>query len=99
MTSRCTVCDRDREHFAHGKCRVCYDRDRKRASYVWREIDEIAVERAVRGDPPAGITPRERREAVAILTRRRFSALEISQRLQVSQRAVERHRAALRRAA
>jgi DNA-binding transcriptional ArsR family regulator len=99
MTSVCVVCGETHRHHAKGKCMRCYNRDRKRASYVWREIDEIAVERAVRGDPPAGITPRERREAVDVLTRRGFSASQVSQRLRVSQRAVERHRAALRRAA
>lgn len=87
-------------HHARGLCHNCYQRS-MRWRYVrpLREVDVIAVERAIRGDPPATLTPRERREAIAALTRYGRSAAEISRQLAITPRTVIRHRAALRVAA
>lgn len=56
-------------------------------------VDEIAVQRAMRGQP-VRLTPAERREAVHRLTRAGLSAAQIAARLRVAQRSVVRHRAA-----
>jgi hypothetical protein len=81
-------------HHGHGLCRRCYPFTSHRCAVV----DAVAVARAVAGDPPARLTPRERRAAVAELTRRGLSAPQIAARVHVTVRAVERNRAALRRA-
>jgi len=81
-------------HHGHGMCRRCYPF----TSHGRAVVDQVAVERAVAGDPPARLTPRERRAAVAELTRRGLSAPQIAARVHVTVRAVERNRAALRRA-
>lgn len=62
-------------------------------------IDEIAVERAVLGDPPATLRPCERLEVVGILTRRGYSAAQIAPVARCTERTVQRHRARLRSAA
>lgn len=63
------------------------------------DIDEIAVDRAVAGDPPVGMSPAETGTAVGILTARGLSAREIGRRLHCSPRTVARHRARARRRA
>lgn len=88
------------KHRAGGLCCRCYQWQwRRQHPRIPREVDVIAVERAVRGDPPATLTPRERREAIAALTRYGRSAAEISRQLAITPRTVIRHRAALRVAA
>jgi DNA-binding NarL/FixJ family response regulator len=62
------------------------------------EIDEVAVQRALHGDP-VRLNRFERRAAVEVLTKRGLSARKIAERLRVTERAVQRHRTAIRRAA
>lgn len=61
------------------------------------DVDEMAVERLVIGQPVKA-NAAERREAVAYLTRRKLSAPEIARRIGCTQRTVERHRQRLARA-
>lgn len=57
------------------------------------DIDRAAVERAVAGDPPRGMTPAETGIAVHILTARGLSGREIALRVRRTPRTVCRHRA------
>ena len=59
------------------------------------DIDDIAVERAMHGDPLVLTLP-ERKLAVQLLTSRGHSALEIARRVRIAPRTVERYRAAER---
>lgn len=59
-------------------------------------LDEVAVERAVAGHPPAHLTHNELQAAVNILSRRGFSISEIADRVGIATRNVQRHRAVLR---
>jgi len=61
-------------------------------------VDEVAVERAMRGEQ-LNLTPQERLEAVARLTRRGTSARETARLLHTTERHVVRLRSALRTAA
>jgi hypothetical protein len=54
-------------------------------------FDEVAVQRAMRGDP-VHLRPVERGEAVRRLTALRYSAADIAARLDVTTRSVVRHR-------
>lgn len=72
-------------------CREC-KRIRDRARYVPAEPDDAAVERAVFGDPPDRLTPRERRAAITRLDRRDYSAAVIAERVRCSPRTVHRAR-------
>ena len=56
------------------------------------EVDEVAVERAVAGAPPAGLTRAERRRAVAVLRRQGTTVAESARRLRVSERVVQQDR-------
>ncbi|WP_406298086.1 helix-turn-helix domain-containing protein [Embleya sp. NBC_00888] len=58
------------------------------------DVDQIAVDRAVAGDPPATMTPAERYEAVRRLTARGLSADRIAEMLHIVARTVQRARAA-----
>lgn len=69
------------------------------AGYRAVEPDEMAIERAVAGDPPERLTPRERAEAVRRLTGRGVSAEEIAARVRCSPRNVYYVRSTFRRAA
>lgn len=62
------------------------------------EVDPIAVERAIGGDPVRLSCP-ERSEAIARLTAAGLSANQIAERLGVASRSVTRYRARLRGAA
>lgn len=69
------------------------DREKRRTRvYVPVEPDEAAIERAVYGDTPVRLSPRERRQAIVRLGRRGFSAAEIADRLGCSTRTVFRVR-------
>lgn len=57
-------------------------------------IDEIAVQRAMAGDPPERMTRAERAEASRRLTAAGYSAAQIAARLRVNPKSVERYRAA-----
>lgn len=55
------------------------------------ELDEIAIERAMAGDP-VPLQPTERIEAVRRLTARHYSTAQIAERLGISPRSVARIR-------
>ena len=59
------------------------------------DIDDVAVERAMHGDPLVLTLP-ERKLAVQRLTSRGHSAVEIARRVRIAPRTVERYRAAER---
>lgn len=72
---------------------------RRSSGYRAVEPDEMAIERAVAGDPPERLTPRERAAAVRALNRRGLSAQEIAVRVSCSPRNVYYLRSTFRRAA
>jgi DNA-binding NarL/FixJ family response regulator len=74
-------------------------RRRRSAGYRAVEPDEMAIERAVSGDAPERLTPRERAAAVRQLDRRGLSAAEIAERVRCSERNVYYLRSTFRRAA
>lgn len=83
----------------HRYCRTCIreaHRERARANYVPRTPDEIAVERAVSGDPPEHLTPRERASAVGELCARGKSVTEIAEHVRCTDRNVWRIKSRLR---
>jgi hypothetical protein len=59
------------------------------------DVDPVAVQRAVDGDPPATLTRRERREALRVLHARGLTYDEIAQRLHTHTRMVHRDLCAL----
>ncbi|MCX5587590.1 hypothetical protein [Streptomyces erythrochromogenes] len=96
------------EHLAHNNrgwayCRACaraanrahYHRNRPPAITDRRKavVDAAAIERAVSGDPPPRLTPSERAEVVAVLTRRGCSARQIAEHARCTSRTVDRIRA------
>lgn len=101
----CASCGHERAVHAHGWCHTCYGRwhaagkpaggpPSPRAAYG-RDIDEIAVERAIAGDPGV-LNPVERRIAITTLTAAGLSAPRIAARIRCTKRTVERHRRAMR---
>jgi uncharacterized protein YerC len=89
---------RDWNEQAHLICRECV-RIRQRRYYVPAQPDEAAIERAVAGDPPERLTPRERHAAVARLHSWQLPASVIAERVGCSQRTVHRIRTSLAKAA
>ncbi|ABW14411.1 transcriptional regulator, LuxR family [Parafrankia sp. EAN1pec] len=68
----------------------------------WRgesDIDEVAVERAIAGEPPERMSIAERHHAIRRLHGKGPSAREIARRLSISSRTVQRHVALIREAA
>jgi DNA-binding NarL/FixJ family response regulator len=59
------------------------------------DLDEMSVERAVQGDPPACMTKAERLEAARRLWDRGVAAREIARILRISRRSIERYRSEL----
>lgn len=57
------------------------------------ELDEIAIERAMGGDPPAWLSKHDRAEAVRRLTADGMSAQLIAERMRITSRTVTRRRA------
>ena len=93
------------QHHARGFCRRCYPRHYYHVPSQGAGVrgggarfDEIAVERACRGDRPPLLWTREIAAAVDVLTRRGMTTLAIARQLGVTDRTVTRHRAKLRRA-
>lgn len=75
--TRCVECDRIKS---------------RRYSQTMRAPDPTAIERAIQGDPPDRLTPRERAAAVLALTERNVAAWRIAEQLGCSQRTVHRVR-------
>ncbi|MFF5643016.1 helix-turn-helix domain-containing protein [[Kitasatospora] papulosa] len=95
--------NRDNEAFntnGHRYCRTCVRLRQQGRKRTWVTVapDEIAIERAVTGDPPQRLTPRERAQAVLTLRARNISAAEAAQRVGCTPRTVwriqARHQAA-----
>lgn len=59
------------------------------------EVDEMAVERLVAGDPPETTTRAERAAAVAVLVARGLTNVRVAERLGITTRTVERLRSTL----
>jgi len=72
------------------KISIC--RPRRASVYQPVEPDEIAIERAVAGDPPGRLTPRERAAAIAQLDAWQLPAPVIAERVRCSRRTVYRVR-------
>ena len=85
----CTNCGRERTYIRRGLCWTC----RQGAQPLVDDgiVDEVAVERAMRGDPVA-LTPTERMETVRRLAKRGLSDGEIGARVGATKRSVERWR-------
>jgi len=83
----------DRKHFARGYCHTCYHRgwssgDMGRARTVHREweisrtdVDEVAVQRLMAGDPPERTRLGDREEAVRRLHALGLNDREIAERM------------------
>ncbi|MEU5580988.1 helix-turn-helix domain-containing protein [Streptomyces huasconensis] len=83
-------------------CAACHREKNRR----WRarnpqraQPDEMAVLRAVQGDPPDRLTPRERAEAIRQLTRKGLTVELTAERLRCHRNTVKRARKRLRAAA
>jgi DNA-binding NarL/FixJ family response regulator len=74
------------------ECRRAACRRWHRTHYVPAVPDEIAVDRAVMGDPPPRLTPREREAAVQRLDRRGLTARQIAEHVGCAKRTVHRIR-------
>ena len=88
----CRVTDCTEPHEAKGLCRVHYKRWKDHGDPLWeplREIDEIAVERAIRGDKPERLTVGEREEVVRRLHRLKMTDGRIAEHLDVTTNAVQ----------
>jgi hypothetical protein len=83
-------------HYANGwlYCLAC-KQARQRAQYIPAQPDEAAIERAVAGDPPERLTPRERHAAIRRLDRHPLPAQIIAERVGCSKRTVHRARQAV----
>ena len=82
-----------RNEKGHLVCLACR-RVRDRARYRPAEPDEIAIERAVAGDPPDRLTYRERRAAIRQLDTWQLPAAVSAERVRCSRRTVHRVRSA-----
>jgi hypothetical protein len=80
----------------HLYCLAC-KRLRDRERYVPVQPDDSAIERAVAGDPPDRLSPRERHAAIRRLSRSDYPAAVIAEHVRCSPRTV--HRARSRRQA
>ncbi|MFE5895862.1 helix-turn-helix domain-containing protein [Streptomyces sp. NPDC056488] len=88
----------------YARCRACnrahyriYNRTRRQhtqrqRSYIPVTPDEVAIDRAVMGDPPTRLTPRERAAAVHRLDAQGLSARQIAEQVGCTQRTVHRIR-------
>lgn len=90
----CDVPDCGRLHYAHGHCRPHHDRLRRYGTLTSpsREGDEAAVQRAIRGDRPRRLFPREREQVVSALHRRGLPDGRIAQHLDITAAGVLRIR-------
>lgn len=99
----CPECGRPRPVHPHyvadattRRCQQCgLTTSREKQARLSADVDEMAVARLTTG-APVRATRGEITEAVRILTERRLPAHTIAERLNVTRRTVERHRARLR---
>jgi DNA-binding NarL/FixJ family response regulator len=69
-----------------------FPRASRHANQWHRELDDVAVERALRGDPPARMTKAERLEVARKLTAQGVPAYKIARVVRTSVRTIERYR-------
>jgi hypothetical protein len=69
-----------------------FPRASQHANQWHRELDDVAVERALRGDPPARMSKAERFEVTRKLTARGVPAYKIARVVRTSVRTIERYR-------
>lgn len=74
------------------ECRRVHGREQHARHYVPARADEAAIARAVAGDPPERLTPRERHAAIVRLDRREYSAAVIAEHVRCTPRTVHRAR-------
>ena len=84
----CTIAGCSRRHRCLGYCEAHYRRYRRYGDPLGQPtrdtyVDEIAVARAVNGEPPAHLTQAEREEAVRRLHARGLNDRQIGERLGV----------------
>ena len=79
--------------FCSRRCASLTNWERYNASR--QEVDEMAVDRLIHGEPVTA-TYGERREAVAYLTAHGYTSADIARRLRTTQRSVHRIRATIR---
>lgn len=94
----CRVGDCPNPHSSKGMCAMHYERWKRHGDPEWVpfvEVDEIAVERAVRGDRPEQLTTGEREEVVRRLHRLSYSDGRIAEHLDVGATAVQQIRVRL----
>lgn len=85
-------------HSAKGMCAMHYERWHRHGDPHWEpltEVDDIAVERAIRGDRPEHLTTGEREEIVRRLHRLRYSDGRIAEHLDIGATGVQMIRARL----
>lgn len=83
--------DRRSRDGIRGICKTCTNLAKGNAAHR-HEVDPAAVERAVMGDPPLGLTTAERRVAVRILTEKALNYRDIAAHLHVATRTITRDR-------
>jgi hypothetical protein len=81
-----------RNEKGHLICLECRGSRAPRQYHVPAEPDPIAIERAVAGDPPEHLTPRERHAAIHQLDQWELPAAVIAERIRCSRRTVHRAR-------
>ncbi|MFF5784216.1 helix-turn-helix domain-containing protein [Streptomyces sp. NPDC012693] len=94
--ARCRACNRARCHIYNHTRRQHTQRQR---TYTPVTPDPIAIERAVMGDPPQRLTPRERADAVRLLDAQGLSVRQIAEHARCTPRTVHRIRSRIRTAA
>ncbi|MFF1499712.1 helix-turn-helix domain-containing protein [Streptomyces sp. NPDC058316] len=85
----------------HRYCRACVRQRQRGRRRTWAPVapDEIAIERAIAGDPPERLTPRERAQAVLVLRARQISAEQVAEHVRCTPRTVWRIQARYQAAA
>lgn len=85
FTEGCRVDDCENPHDAKGLCALHYERMVRHGDPEWTpgEVDDIAVERAVRADRPEHLTVAEREEVVRRLNRLGFTDGRIAEHLDI----------------
>jgi DNA-directed RNA polymerase specialized sigma24 family protein len=74
------------------EAKYAYELDLRERKKDWNDVDEVAVERACKGDLTIRLTPAEMQAAFTELNSRGLSAMEIARRLGVTQRTIVRWR-------
>lgn len=81
------------------ECKRTRSRANRTRTYQPAQPDQAAIERAVAGEPPERLTPRERTAAISQLDARQLPAQTIAERIHCSKRTVHRARSRTKTAA